>query len=201
MSISASLLIYILLGYLIGSISSSIITARMMNLPDPRSLGSGNPGATNMLRTGNKKAAGITLVGDLLKSLIPLLAARALNADILVLCMVGLATILGHMYPVYYRFTGGKGVATTVGALTGIYWPLAAIWIIGWLVTARLSGYSSLAALVATTLTPVASMALNQHAIVTMTCVFIAIIVAWRHRSNVTRLLNGQESKIKFRSD
>ncbi len=201
MSISASLLIYILLGYLIGSISSSIITARMMNLPDPRSLGSGNPGATNMLRTGNKKAAGITLVGDLLKSLIPLLAARALNADILVLCMVGLATILGHMYPVYYRFTGGKGVATTVGALTGIYWPLAAIWIIGWLVTARLSGYSSLAALVATTLTPVASMALNQHAIVTMTCVFIAIIVAWRHRSNVTRLLNGQESKIKFSSD
>lgn len=201
MTISASSLIYILLGYLIGSISSSIITARLMNLPDPRSLGSGNPGATNMLRTGNKKAAGITLVGDLLKSLIPLLVAHALNVDILVLCMVGLAAILGHMYPIYYRFSGGKGVATTVGALTGIYWPLAAIWIIGWLITARISGYSSLAALVATTLTPVASMALHQHAIVTMTCVLIAIIVAWRHRGNINRLLKGEESKIKFRSD
>ena len=193
-------LLGILISYLIGSISSSILIARAMNLPDPRNLGSGNPGATNMLRTGNKKAAAITLFGDLLKGLLPVLVARSFNVDSYVLCLIGLAAIIGHMYPIYYRFTGGKGVATTLGVLLGIHWQLALIWVAMWLVMAKLFRYSSLAALVATVLLPVSSYLLNQPSVVTITCIIIAILVIWRHRSNINKLLSGQESKIKNKS-
>jgi len=187
----------IIAGYLIGSISSSILIAQVMSLPDPRSFGSGNPGATNMLRTGSKKAAAITLLCDLLKGLIPLLVARGFNVDTHILCLIGLAAILGHMYPVYYRFAGGKGVATTLGVLIGIHWQLALLWVALWLITAKLSGYSSLAALVATALLPVSSYVLKLPNIVTITCIIIAVFVIWRHRSNINNLLTGKESKIK----
>lgn len=189
--------VYILMSYLTGSISSSILTARLMNLPDPRSLGSGNPGATNMLRTGNRKAAAITLLGDLLKSLIPLLVARTFNVEIYILCLMGLAAILGHMYPLYYRFDGGKGVATTLGTLLGLYWPLAVIWVVIWLITAKLFNYSSLAALVATSLLPVASFLLGQPSIVTVICIVISVFIIWRHRTNIKKIMDGGESKIK----
>lgn len=186
----------ILLGYLIGSISSSIITARIMNLPDPRSLGSGNPGATNMLRTGSKKAAAITLLGDLLKGLIPLLIARWLGVDIIILCAIALAAVLGHMYPIYYGFAGGKGVATTLGVLLGLHWQLAVIWVVLWLVTAKLSGFSSLAALLAISVIPVCSYFLKLPLAITITCVVIALFVVWRHRSNINNLISGKEAKI-----
>lgn len=197
MALSIFNLLGILMSYLIGSISSSILIASAMNLPDPRSLGSGNPGATNMLRTGSKKAAAMTLLGDLLKGLIPLLVAHWFEVSTVTLCCVGLAAILGHMYPIYYRFTGGKGVATTLGVLLGLQWQLALIWILVWLTTAKLSGYSSLAALIATILLPISSYLLNLPNEVTITCSIITVFVFWRHRSNINNLITGNESKIK----
>lgn len=186
----------IILAYLAGSISSSILIARIFQLPDPRSLGSGNPGATNMLRTGSKKAAALTLIGDLLKGLIPLLVARSLGFDMLMLCLMAMAATIGHMYPIYYQFRGGKGVATTLGVLLGINWILAIAWIATWISTAKLSGYSSLAALVATALLPVVAYFMQLQAIVIYLTGAIAILVIWRHRSNIKNLLNGKESKI-----
>lgn len=186
----------IILAYLAGSISSSILIARLFQLPDPRSLGSGNPGATNMLRTGSKKAAAFTLIGDLLKGLIPLLIARALGANLTLLCLMGLAATLGHMYPVFYQFRGGKGVATTLGVLFGINWLLATIWIATWISTAKLSGYSSLAALVATALLPVIAYLLQLPMIVIYLMLIIAVLVIWRHQSNIKNLLAGKESKL-----
>ena len=186
----------IILAYLAGSISSSILIARLFQLPDPRSLGSGNPGATNMLRTGSKKAAAFTLVGDLLKGLIPLLIARGMGADLTLLCLMGLAATLGHMYPIYYQFRGGKGVATTLGVLLGINWLLAIIWIATWISTAKLSGYSSLAALIATALLPIVAYFMQQPMIVIYLMLIIAILVIWRHQSNIKNLLAGKESKI-----
>ncbi len=196
MSVSITHLLAILISYLIGAISSSIIIARVMRLPDPRQLGSGNPGATNMLRTGSKKAAVLTLIGDLLKGLIPLLIARWLGVELTVLCMMGLAAVIGHMYPMYYRFAGGKGVATTLGVILGIQWLLALVWVTLWLVTAKLSGYSSVAALVAITALPLSSYFLNLPTSVTQTCIIIAALVIWRHRSNIKNLLSGKEDKI-----
>ena len=186
----------IILAYLAGSISSSIIIARILQLPDPRNLGSGNPGATNMLRTGNKKAAALTLTGGSLKGLIPLLIARGLGFDLLVLCLMGMAATIGHMYPVYYQFRGGKGVATTIGVLLGIHWLLAIIWVAIWISTAKLTSYSSLAALVATTLIPVIAYFMQQPAMVLYLTGGIAILVIWRHQTNIKNLLAGKESKI-----
>ncbi len=186
----------IILAYLAGSISCSILIARLLRLPDPRSLGSGNPGATNMLRTGSKKAAAFTLIGDLLKGLIPLLIARSLNFDLFILCLMGMAATLGHMYPIYYQFRGGKGVATTLGVLLGINWILAVVWVASWISTAKLSGYSSLAALVATALLPVVAYLMQSQAIVIYLTGAIAILVIWRHRSNIKNLIDGKETKI-----
>ncbi len=186
----------IILAYLAGSISSSILIARLFHLPDPRSLGSGNPGATNMLRTGSKKAAALTLVGDLLKGLIPLLIARYFGIELFVLCLMGMAATIGHMFPIYYQFRGGKGVATTLGVLLGINWILALVWVATWISTAKLTGYSSLAALVATALLPIVAYLLNLPAIVMYLTGGIAILVIWRHQSNIKNLLNGQETKI-----
>ncbi len=186
----------IILAYLAGSISSSILIARIFQLPDPRSLGSGNPGATNMLRTGSKKAAAFTLLGDLLKGLIPLLIARSLGFDLFVLCLIGLAATIGHMFPIYYQFRGGKGVATTLGILFGINWLLAIIWIAAWVSTAKLTGYSSLAALVATALLPVVAYFMHLPMVVIYLTGIIATLVIWRHRPNIKNLLAGKESKI-----
>jgi len=134
-------------AYLLGSINSAIIVSKAFSLPDPRSLGSGNPGATNVLRTGNKIAAAITLAGDLLKGLLPVLAADIITADARIVAATGVAALLGHMYPIYYRFQGGKGVATMLGVLLGLDWILAIIWVVIWLLVAMLLRYSSLAAL------------------------------------------------------
>ena len=187
----------IILAYLAGSISSSILIARCLQLPDPRRLGSGNPGATNMLRTGSKKAAVFTLLGDLLKGLIPLLIARSLGFDLFVLCLMGLAAIIGHMYPIYYKFRGGKGVATTLGVLIGINWILAIIWVATWMSSAKLTGYSSLSALVATALLPIVAYFMHLPMIVIYLTGAIAIIIIWRHQPNIKNLLNGKESKIR----
>ena len=188
----------IILSYLLGSIPSAILVARIMRLPDPRQIGSGNPGATNVLRTGNKKAAAITLISDLLKGLIPLLIARWLGFDLIIICLMGMAAVIGHMFPVFLSFKGGKGVATTLGVLFGISWPLAVLWIVMWLSTARLSGYSSLAAIVAMTSLPVVTWLFNFQQAILVFCIAICALVLWRHRSNINNLLSGKESKIKL---
>ncbi len=188
--------IAIIIAYLIGSIASAILISKWMRLPDPRDIGSGNPGATNVLRSGNKKAAALTLLADLLKGLLPVLAGRWLQFDIIILCCIGLAAILGHMYPVYYRFRGGKGVATTLGTMLGIAWPLAIVWVFIWLSIAGITRYSSLAALLATLALPVICWLLNYpHAIFVFTLA-ISILIVWRHRNNISKLLRGEESRI-----
>lgn len=186
----------IIIAYLIGSIASAILISKWLQLPDPRSIGSGNPGATNVLRTGNKKAAALTLLGDLLKGLLPVLAGYYFQFNVTVLCSIGLAAILGHMYPIYYRFRGGKGVATTLGALLGIAWPLAVAWAVIWLAVAKVSRYSSLAALLATLSLPIIAWFLHYaNAIVVLTIVINALII-WRHRNNIKNLVRGEESRI-----
>lgn len=196
MNISVDLIALAIASYLIGSISCAIVFAAWMQLPDPRQLGSGNPGATNMLRTGSKKAAALTLVGDLSKSLLPLLISRYLGASEITLCWMGGAAILGHMYPIYYRFQGGKGVATTLGVLLAIHWPLALIWAGVWLSMAKISRYSSLSALTATALLPLAAWGLELSMHVMSLLVIICLLVFWRHRTNISKLIRGQESRI-----
>ena len=188
--------IAIIIAYLIGSIASAILVSKWLQLPDPRSIGSGNPGATNVLRTGNKTAAALTLLGDLLKGLLPVLAGRWLQFEMFALCCIGLAAIIGHMYPVYYRFRGGKGVATTLGALFGISWPLAVAWLVIWLSVAKITRYSSLAALLATVCLPLLSWWLAYPVAILGFTIAITILVFWRHRKNIKNLMYGEESRI-----
>lgn len=186
----------IVLGYLLGSVSCAIVTCRIMRLPDPREQGSGNPGATNVLRTGGKTAAAFTLLGDMLKGLIPVLLARYLGVDDGVLGAVALATVLGHMYPIFFGFKGGKGVATALGVLLGIDWLLGAIWAATWLGMAFLFRISSLSALTAMTLTPIYAWVITDSLPITGTAVILALIVVWRHRSNIRHLIEGTEGRI-----
>ncbi|MEM7400703.1 MAG: glycerol-3-phosphate 1-O-acyltransferase PlsY [Pseudomonadota bacterium] len=191
-------------AYLLGSINSAIIISKAFSLPDPRSLGSGNPGATNVLRTGNKAAAVITLLGDLLKGLIPVLAVEIFTANTFLVSATGVAALLGHMYPIYYGFKGGKGVATTLGVLIGFDWFLAVTWVVLWLVVALLFRYSSLAALIATSVTLLVSWLTmndwlgysdNNHFIV-IAIAIMTLFVFWRHCENIKKIIAGTESRI-----
>ncbi len=190
-------LLYVLAGYLLGSLSSAIITCRLMGLPDPRSGGSGNPGATNVLRLGGKKAAAITLAGDMLKGLLPVLAVRALGADITVQSAVAVAAFLGHLYPVFFGFRGGKGVATVLGVLLGLHWPVGLMTIASWLIIAKGFKISSLAALIAVLLTPLYILWLKPGEPALLAAViFMGTLLFWRHRSNIRNLLRGKEGSI-----
>lgn len=188
----------VVFAYLLGSLSAAIITCKLMGLPDPRSEGSRNPGATNVLRFGGKKAAAITLVGDALKGLIPVLIARAAGAEETVLAAVAMAAFLGHLYPVFFGFHGGKGVATALGVLLGLSWPVALAAAGTWLFMAKVLKISSLSALTAAVLAPLYMWLLEpgQNALFSMTAA-MAILLIWRHRSNIQRLLSGTEGKIK----
>ncbi len=191
-------LIYVLAGYLLGSLSSAIITCRLMGLPDPRSGGSGNPGATNVLRLGGKKAAAITLAGDMLKGLLPVLAVQSLGADITVQSAVAVAAFLGHLYPVFFAFRGGKGVATVLGVLLGLHWPTGLMTIASWLIIAKGFKISSLAALIAIILTPLYVLWLKPGEPVLLAAViFMGTMLFWRHRSNIRNLLRGEEGRIR----
>lgn len=184
-------------AYLLGSISTGIITSKVMGLPDPRNQGSGNPGATNVLRLGGKKAAAITLLGDMLKGLIPVLVARALGAEDHILAAVGLAAFLGHLYPIFFGFHGGKGVATALGVLLGISWPVGLAVIGIWLLMAKLFKISSLSAISAAVMTPLFMWRLEESAVFLTLAILLAILLVWRHRSNIKRLLEGSEGKIQ----
>lgn len=182
------------LAYLTGSVSSAIIVCKMMGLADPRENGSGNPGATNVMRIGGKKAAAITLVGDALKGLLPVLLAKALGVDSLVLSLVVFAAFVGHLYPIFFEFKGGKGVATSLGVTLGVAWLLGLVVAGTWFVVYKIGKISSLAALVAATLTPLYAWLIVGDVNLTTTFTVISLILLWRHKSNIQRLLAGQES-------
>jgi len=188
--------VYVLLAYLLGSLSSAIILCKLAGLPDPRTQGSGNPGATNVLRFGGKKLAALTLLGDLLKGLVPVLLVRALGTNDLVLSLVALAAFLGHLYPVFFRFKGGKGVATAFGVLLGLAWPVALAAAITWLVMALLFRISSLAALTASVLTPAYMWWFGPSRPFFAATVLMSALLIWRHRANIRNLLQGTESRI-----
>jgi glycerol-3-phosphate acyltransferase PlsY len=187
-------------GYLFGSISTAIVTCKLMGLPDPRTEGSGNPGATNVLRLGGKKAAFLTLAGDMLKGLVPVLIAQALHAAPPVLAATALAAFLGHLYPVFFSFKGGKGVATALGVSFGLYWALG-LCIAGiWLLMAFVFRISSLAALTAMLLAPACVWLLKPEPAFIGVMIVITVMLFWRHRTNIRDLLKGTEGHIELRS-
>jgi glycerol-3-phosphate acyltransferase PlsY len=186
----------IVMAYLLGSVSTAIVTCRVMGLPDPRTHGSGNPGATNVLRHGGKRAAFITLSGDMLKGLLPVLVARAVGAPIEVLALVGLAAFLGHLFPVFFGFRGGKGVATLIGVLFGIAWSLGLAYVLTWLLVAAIWRISSLAALVAAVLAPFYSLYLLGNFMVALVVAIVVLLLIVRHRSNIEKLIEGREDRI-----
>lgn len=193
-------IILILLAYLLGSVSTAIIVCKVMGLPDPRSEGSGNPGATNVLRVGGKKAAAITLFGDMLKGLLPVLIAKAFTQEPLILGLVGLAAFLGHLFPVFFGFKGGKGVATMLGVLFGLNWWVGAATGLTWLLVAKGLKISSLSALIATALAPVFVWLIMGHNELTIITAVMTVILFWRHKSNIQNLLSGAEGKIGKKS-
>ena len=181
----------VLLAYLLGSLSFAILLSRLSGGPDPRASGSGNPGATNMLRVAGKKLAILTLLGDLLKGLLPILIAGLLGFGIQQQAWIGLAAVIGHLYPLYFRFKGGKGVATAAGMLLGVYPPAALLAVAAWALTFLLTRTSSLASLIATPLT-LPLLAWQQPEALLPMCVLTGLIV-WRHRGNLRDLFAGRE--------
>lgn len=193
-------LLFALAAYLIGSVSFAVVVSKLMGLPDPHSYGSGNPGATNVLRTGNKKAAILTLIGDALKGWLAVwLAARfgpAHGLNDTGLAMVALAVFLGHLFPVFHRFAGGKGVATAAGILLAIDPILGLGTLATWLIIAFFFRYSSLAALVAAIFAPFFHVLMNGVDVMAGAIFAISVLLIARHRQNIAKLLAGKESRI-----
>jgi glycerol-3-phosphate acyltransferase PlsY len=190
----------VLAGYLFGSISTAIVVCRLMGLPDPRSQGSRNPGTTNVLRIGGKKAAILTLAGDMLKGLVPVLIARALGAGPEIQAATGLAAFLGHLYPVFFGFQGGKGVATALGVFFGLHW-LTGLVVTGiWIAMALLFRISSLSALTAMLLAPLVFWYLQPEMSFVYATIVISVMLFWRHRTNIRDLLSGKEGRIRLGS-
>jgi len=189
-------LIYALAGYLVGSVSTAIITCKLMGLEDPRSVGSNNPGATNVLRHGGKKAAIITLIGDMLKGLAPVIAVTMIDPAAGAIALTGLGAFLGHVFPVYYGFKGGKGVATYYGVLLGFSWMAGIAALLVWLLTAFVSKISSLSALVSALSAPFILWYSSHSPELTLMLGLMTALLFWRHRSNVRNIIDGKEHKI-----
>lgn len=188
-------------AYLLGSVSSAILVCRLMRLPDPRTQGSRNPGATNVLRIGGKKAAAITLVGDSLKGLLPMLLGHLLGVGPVALAGIGLAAFLGHLYPVFFGFQGGKGVATALGVQFGLYWPVGLTVAILWLFVAKVLRISSLSALVSMAVAPLIVWLFWPEPALVIAQALISLLLFWRHRSNIRKLLDGTEGRIGLGAD
>lgn len=186
----------IIAAYLLGSISSAIIVCRIMGLPDPRTQGSNNPGATNVLRLGSKKAAAITLLGDSLKGLIPVVVCHSLDRSAGVFALVGTAAFLGHLYPVFFGFRGGKGVATALGIQFGLHWGIGALVAATWLFMAKVANVSSLAALISMALAPLFIWLIWPAPELIVMQMAVTALLVWRHRSNIRNLLSGTEQQI-----
>lgn len=197
-------LIFTIVAYLIGSISFAVVMSRAFGISDPRTYGSKNPGATNVLRSGNKKAAIATLIGDAAKGWfavwLALRLADRFGVDETGIALVAIAVFIGHLWPVFFKFAGGKGVATALGVLIGIHPLLGLAVLVTWLVVAYVSRYSSLAALVAAVAAPVYyGIALGADVILAAIVVMSALLL-WRHAGNISNLLAGKESKIGSKS-
>jgi glycerol-3-phosphate acyltransferase PlsY len=197
-------LLFIAVAYLLGSLSFAVIVSRAMRLPDPRSFGSGNPGATNVLRSGRKLAAVLTLLGDALKGWVAVVLARmlapqfGLDSDVVLLC--ALAVFIGHLFPVFFRFRGGKGVATAFGVLVGLNPWLGLMCMATWLFMAGVFRISSLAALTTALLAPVYVALLMGWGDTAIAVLVIALLLVYRHKSNLIKLVNGEEGRIGVRS-
>jgi glycerol-3-phosphate acyltransferase PlsY len=197
-------LLLIPIAYLIGSISFAVVVSKCMRLPDPHSYGSGNPGATNVLRTGNKLAAVLTLIGDALKGFFAVMLARILLGDesltstlsSWLLCGVVIAVFLGHLFPIFHGFKGGKGVSTACGILFGINWILGLATLGTWIIVAAFMRYSSLAALAAAVFGPIYFVFLFGFQPMGIALLAVCLLLIWRHRSNIHNLINGKESRI-----
>jgi acyl phosphate:glycerol-3-phosphate acyltransferase len=197
------LLLFITAAYLLGSLSFAVIVSRAMRLPDPRRYGSGNPGATNVLRSGRKSAAVLTLLGDALKGWAAVVLARMLapqfGLDDGVVLLCALAVFIGHLFPLYFRFQGGKGVATALGVLVGLNPWLGLACLATWLFMAGVFRISSLAALTTAVLAPVYAGLLTGWGDTAMTVLVITLLLVYRHKSNLIKLVNGQEARIGAR--
>jgi glycerol-3-phosphate acyltransferase PlsY len=185
-------------GYLLGSVACAVLVCRAMGMPDPRAGGSGNPGATNVLRLHGRVAAMLTLGGDIAKGVLPVLLARYLEAPHWVVASTGVAAFAGHLFPVFFGFHGGKGVATLFGVLLGLHWPLGLAFAATWLAVAALFRYSSLSALAAAVLTPVYAWLVLSERIYVPALAALAAMSIWRHRSNIRNLIAGREQKIRL---
>jgi len=187
--------IWIVAAYLLGSIAFGILVSKLFGLPDPRTVGSGNPGATNVLRSGKKSAAVLTLLGDALKGWLPVWLALQSGMLMWVVSAVGVAVFLGHLYPIFYKFKGGKGVATALGVMLAISPLLGLAAIVTWVVVFAISRYSSLGAVVAAALAPVyAWVLLSAYKDYVITVLVMSLLLIWRHRTNIQKLLAGTES-------
>ena len=185
---------FILLAYLLGSISFGILVSRAFGLPDPRTVGSGNPGATNVLRSGKKLPAILTLVGDAAKGWLAVFLAQHYGLQDSYICLAGLAAFIGHLYPVFCGFKGGKGVATALGVLLAFSGWLGLSVLIVWAIAFALWRYSSLAALIAAGIAPISAWFLLPYKGYAVTALILALLLVWRHKSNILKLLSGTES-------
>ena len=188
-----------LASYLLGSVSSAVLVSKLMDLPDPRQSGSGNPGATNVLRLGNKPAAALTLLGDVLKGVLPVLIAKYLDADTTGIALAGLGAFLGHLFPVFFGFAGGKGVATSLGIFLALNPLIAGSQVALWALMALVFRYSSLAALGTALATPVLLAWQMDDPVLTGFGIILAALLVFRHRANIVRLVQGNESKIPLK--
>ena len=191
---------FVAVAYLLGSLSFAVIVSRLMRLPDPRSFGSGNPGATNVLRTGRKSAAALTLLGDALKGWVAVAGARMLGADESVVLLAGLAVFIGHLFPVFFRFQGGKGVATALGVLLGLNPWLGLACLATWVAMTILFRISSLSALVTALLAPVYAGLLAGWGDTAIAVLALSLLLIYRHKSNLIKLASGEEGRIGQKS-
>jgi glycerol-3-phosphate acyltransferase PlsY len=197
MALNLSLIVF---AYLSGSLCSAIIVCRLLRLTDPRTDGSGNPGATNVLRLHGAKAAALALAGDVLKGVIPVFAARYLEVPHYVIALSGLCAFLGHIFPLYVHFQGGKGVATFLGVIAATDWLLGLGFIIAWLITAAVSRYSSLASITASIMTLLFTWFVMKSPAYFLCCLCMVFTLLLRHRANLSKLLDGTERKIGDKS-
>lgn len=184
----------IITAYLLGSVSSAVLICRLLRLPDPRTVGSHNPGATNVLRVGSKGAAVAVLLCDMLKGTIPVWGAYFLDIEPVMLGIIAISACLGHMYPLFFHFKGGKGVATALGAIAPIGWDLTAMVMSTWLIVALTTRYSSLAALVTVMAAPLYTWMFKP--VFTLPVAMLSCLIIFRHHQNIRRLFNGTEPKL-----
>ena len=186
------------LGYLSGSLASAVIVCRLMKLPDPREGGSGNPGATNVLRLGGRQAAGMTLAGDVLKGVVPVLLAHLLTDSPTILAATAVAAVLGHMYPVFFGFKGGKGVATAFGAVAALVYPVALFMAAVWVLAAMATRIVSIASMAAAVAAPLFALVFIREPAYILGLAVIAALLVYRHRANIQRLRQGTEPEISL---